>query len=147
MAGPEYHRRDAQPALEQFRLYAGEGPSVREAFAAVVTSEDNNRVLGQPIGVERLPDTADLQIHLLDHALIRVLGAPIEVAQIGSLALRLGFIARRFPRPVRRIEMETDQEWLRFGIVEVDARCQQSSDNPLMDERPRPNFLSSWSHG
>ena len=79
--GPRRSRRDPQSAFQQFGLLAGERPSVGETLAAVVAGEDDDGVFGQAVGVERLEHAADLRVHRLDHALIGLLRAAVEVAQ------------------------------------------------------------------
>ena len=58
--------------------------------------------------VEHLQYAPDLEIHLLDHPRIGALGTAIVMKQVLQ-ALRLGLVARRLPRPVRRAEMQADE--------------------------------------
>src|SRR5215831_21290826 len=98
MAWPAEHRRDAQPAFQQLRFPPGERPCVSIAFTTIVAGKNDDRVLGYPVRIERLQHAADLEIHLLDHALIGALGAAVDMEQTRE-ALRLRLVARRFPGP------------------------------------------------
>ena len=50
----------------------------------------------------------------LDHALIGLLRAAVVVAQVSvaRIRARLRLVARRFPRPVRRVEVQAQQKRL-----------------------------------
>ena len=109
MAGPTDHRGDAQSAFQKLRFPAGERPGIGVTLAAIVAGKDDDRVLRHAGRVERLQYAADLQIHLLDHALIGPLGTAIPMRQALE-ALRLGLVSRRFPGPVRGVEVQTDEK-------------------------------------
>ena len=82
-------------------------------------------ILGQAVGIESLEHAADLRVHRLDHVLVGLLRATIEVAQVPARQpFRLRFVAGSLPWPVRRIEVEADQErlaGLRIRIYRVDG--------------------------
>ena len=91
--GPRDHHGDPQSAFQQFGLLAGERPSVSETLTAVVAGEDDDRIFGQAVGIERIEHAADLRVHRLDHALIGLLRAAVEVAQVRAChPFRLSFI-------------------------------------------------------
>ena len=77
------------------------------------------------MGVESLEHAADLRVHSLDHVLIALLRAAVEVAQVPAFQpLRFRLVAGSLPWPVRRIEMEADQKrlaGLRVRIYRVDG--------------------------
>ena len=117
--GPGDDSRDAQTSFEKLGFSASEWPRIGEAFPAVVAGEDDNRVVSHSIGVERLKDAADLAIQIFDHAPIRFLRATVEVCE-PTVPETPGFcfVSRPFPRPVRRGEVQAEQEWLAgFGIT------------------------------
>ena len=78
----------------------------------------------EAVGVESLEHAADLRVHSLDHALIGLLRAAVEVAQARAChPFRFRFVAGPLPWPVRRIEVQADQErlaGLRIRIYRVD---------------------------
>src|ERR1700733_9050371 len=111
MRGPRDDCRYPQSAFQQFSLPAGEGASIPESFPAVVTGEYNYRVVRQTVLAQRFKNTDYLKIHLLNHALIRLLRASIEIKQSRwPEAVRFCLVTRRFPGPVRRVEMQTHQK-------------------------------------
>ena len=118
-SGPGHDRRNSQTTLEQLCLPAGERPGVGESLAAVVAGEDDDRVVREAMHPERLDHAADLHVHCLDHPLIGLLRPAVIVPQVRrSEPRRLGLISGRFPRPVRRVEMQAQQERPgRFGVA------------------------------
>ena len=119
--GPGDDGRDAQAAFQQFGFAAGEGPGVGEALAAIVAGEDHDGVAGDAVALDRLQHAADLCVHGGDHAAIGFLRAAVEVDRVlAAQALGLGFVTGRLPRPVRRVEMQAEQEGLAGLGVAVD---------------------------
>ncbi len=86
-----------KPPSSSSVLLPGEGPGVGEALAAVVAGEDHDGVVGDAVGLERLQDAADLQVHLHDHARVSALRPAVEMEQRGE-PLRLGLVVRAPPR-------------------------------------------------
>ena len=110
--GPTNQRRNAQSPFQQFGLAAGERPRIREALAAVVAGKDDDGVLDEPMRVERRQHAADLAVHRRDHAGVDFLGTAVEVAQVGAGdAPGFRLVPRRLPRPMRRVEVQADEEW------------------------------------
>ena len=118
MAGPTHDGGDAQASLKEFGFLSVEGPGVGEAFAAVIAGENHDGVARGSRGLERFQDAADLQVHLDHHAAIGLNGAGVEAAQ-SSERLRERFIVRTLPGPVRRVEMQADEEGLAIFHIAV----------------------------
>jgi len=57
----------------------GERPRVGIALTAIVAGKNDDRMLGHTVRIERLQHAADLEIHLLDHALIGALGTAVKM--------------------------------------------------------------------
>jgi hypothetical protein len=76
-------------------------------------------VLRHAIRVERLQYAANLQIHLLDHAPVSALRAAVKMKQALE-ALRLRLVTRRLPRPVRRVEVQTEEKGLPRLCIRID---------------------------
>ena len=109
-SGPRNHGRYPQATLEQFGLPACKRPRVGEAFSAIIAGEDDNCVFCQTIYIQGLEDAADLQIHVLNHALIGLDRPAVDVEQVFPHTLGFGLITGSFPGPVGRIEMKTQEE-------------------------------------
>src|SRR3546814_8286069 len=62
-----HDRRYTQSAFEQLGLFPGEGPRVRIAFAAIVASKDDDRILAHHGGLDSGQDLPDLRVHGFDH--------------------------------------------------------------------------------
>jgi hypothetical protein len=78
-AGQEMIAGDSEAALEQVGFSPGEGPSVGEPLATVVASKDHDGVFALAVGLQRFENTADLNIHRLDHASERLLRSAVEI--------------------------------------------------------------------
>src|SRR5262249_5784881 len=113
---PRKQSGNPQTALEQFGLSPGEGPGIGKALAAIVASEDDDRVFGQPIGIQSLKNAADLTVHLADHFSVSFLRTAVEIHETGAARLTqafgLCFVAWSFPEPVRSAEMQAEKKRL-----------------------------------
>jgi hypothetical protein len=116
---PRNDGRNAQTAFKQLCLPACKRPGIGEALAAVVAAEDNDGVVGDAVGVKRFKHAANLEIEVLDHALIGPLRPAIKIDErVTDEPPGFGLISRPLPRPVRRIEVQAQQEGLSsFGIA------------------------------
>ena len=90
-------------------------PGVGEALAAVVAREDDDRVAGEAQPLQRAEHAPDLLIHPLDHRGIGRLGTAVEILHLldgrGAFeALRFRRVGGALPRPMRRAEVEAEQE-------------------------------------
>src|SRR5439155_18420821 len=90
-------------------------------LAAVITGENDDCVVGDPRNFQSLQHTADLQIHLPYHASVSFQRAAVVMRKSAN-ALRLCFITRRFLWPMRRVEVETDEEGLPGFCIGIDCR-------------------------
>src|SRR5581483_7000707 len=99
----------------------------RKSFAAIVAGEDDDRILSKAVSVQGFDNSADLNVQILNHPLISFLRAAVEIGEWTATrpqSLRFCLVTRRFPRPVRRVEMQTEQErppGLRAPIDYVDG--------------------------
>jgi len=70
MSRPAHHSGNAQAAFEKFGLFAGEGPGVGKAFAAVIAGENDDGISCGTSGVERFEDSPHLQVQLAHHTAV-----------------------------------------------------------------------------
>src|SRR5262249_40840662 len=109
--GPARNRWDTKAAFEQFTLHAGVRPDLGEPLATVVAGEDDDRVVGKAVHVERLQDAADIAVEALHHRNVGLLRAAVAVKDIAN-PFRLGLVVGAFPGPMWRGEMQAEQERL-----------------------------------
>ena len=73
--------------------------------------------------MDRCDDTPYLKVEGFDHALIDFLGAAVEVDEaVACKALRFRVVCGRFPRPVRRVEVQAEQKraaGLRIAVHDI----------------------------
>ena len=101
--------RHPDAPFEEIHLLADERPVIREALAAVVAREDDQRVALGADRRERLEYPADAFVHLPDHRQVRGKRAAIRMHDARD-APRFRFVLARFPRPVRRRVVEREKE-------------------------------------
>src|SRR5262249_24687014 len=77
----------------------------------IVAGKDDDCVVAEPLNVERLQNAADIGVEALHHGHIRFLRAAVAVND-ASYPLRLDLVVRTLPRPMRRGEMQAEQERL-----------------------------------
>ena len=105
-------RGHADAAFQQLRLLAAERPGLREALAAVVAGEDDDRVVGQALLLAARRSTRPIGgVQRRHHPAVRGQVAAVVVEDVADLA-RHGLVARAFPRPVRRREVQRQEERL-----------------------------------
>ena len=63
-----------------------------------------------------------MRVEPLHHAGIGFLRASIEIEEALDAA-RFGFVAGRFPRPMRRIKVQAEQEWLLASVLLYHGNC------------------------
>jgi len=97
-------------AFGQVHLAADQRPVVGEALAPVVAGEDDERVLAQPAGVERVEDPSDSFVHLPDHLLVDRHRAALLVTDVGIDFGSGPAVAPGLPGPVRRRVVKAQQE-------------------------------------
>src|SRR5262249_57694607 len=102
---------DRKGGFEQCSLDGGERPDLGESLATVVASEDDDRVAGKAVHVERLQDAADIAVEALHHRHVGLLRAAVAVKDIAN-PFRLGLVVGAFPGPMWRSEMQAEQERL-----------------------------------
>src|SRR5882724_4710606 len=116
--------RNPQPTFQQLCLLARERPGVSETLSAVVAGENNDRVLGQAMRLQRLKNSANLRIHGFDHSLVGLLRSAVEIVETPSAGVAQAFglrlIPRGLPGPVRRAEMKADHERLAGFRISID---------------------------
>src|SRR3546814_20788677 len=74
-----HDRRYTQSAFEQLGLFPGEGPRVRIAFAAIVASKDDDRILANPGVLDSGQDLTDLRVHGFDHICKNLCRSTVEM--------------------------------------------------------------------
>ena len=102
--------RHANAAFGQVHLAAHQRPVVAEALAAVVAGEDDQRVVQLPGFLQRIDDPANAFVHVVDHALVGVDVAAVQVKQVVFDLGCLRMVFARFPRPVRRGVVQAQKE-------------------------------------
>src|SRR5882724_5907849 len=116
--------RNPQPTFQQLCLLARERPGVSETLSAVVAGEDDDRVLGQAMRLQRLKNSANLRIHGFDHSLVGLLCSAVEIVEtpVPGLphALGLRLISGGLPRPVGRAEVQANHERLAGFCISID---------------------------
>ena len=116
---PARDARHADAAFGQVHLAADERPVVAEALAAVVAREDDQRVVAQTAGVQRIEHAADALVEFADHLVVDVDGSAIEVPERGAGHRRLRGMVARLPRPVRRGVVQAEQERRPIGGARI----------------------------
>mmetsp|Transcript_67487 Transcript_67487/g.186944 ORF Transcript_67487/g.186944 Transcript_67487/m.186944 type:complete len:527 (-) Transcript_67487:101-1681(-) len=109
--GPAQQRGHADAAFQQLALLATEGPDIGEALAAVVAGEHDDGVLRQALGLQRGQHAAHGSIQRGDDLAVLLQVAAVGVVEVLELA-RHRFVAWALPRPVRRGEVQAQQEGL-----------------------------------
>ena len=124
---PACKQRHADAAFEQVHLLAHERPGIGEALTAVVAGEDDERVLAQAFFLQRIQQPADAFVHVMDHALIGVDGAAVDMLAHALQAFGLGAVLARQPGPVRRAVVQREVEGLlgRLAFDEVHGAAAQ----------------------
>src|SRR3546814_12527333 len=96
-----HDRRYTQSAFEQLGLFPGEGPRVRIAFAAIVASKDDDRILAHPGGLDSGQDLPDLRVHGFDHIGKNLCRSTVEMRDIAIRVVKetLGAFMSIWPLP------------------------------------------------
>lgn len=109
MPRPSNDERHPDAAFEQIGLLAPERPSVRKPFTAVVAGEHDDRVVGNAGSFQFGQDRTDRTVE--SHNDFGVFLQRPAVAMKKVLRPSLGIaVGRTLPRPMRRGEMEADEE-------------------------------------
>ena len=120
-AGQRDDGGNPQAAFEQLGLPAGERPGVGEALAAVVAGEDDDGVVGEAVRSSASSTRPTCRSIASIMRCVGLLRAAVEVARAApGEPLRFGFVARRLPRPVRRVEVQAEQKGLLDLRIAVD---------------------------
>ena len=126
--GPVRNPGHADAAFGQVHLAAHQRPVVREAFAAVVAGEDDQRVVQLAVGAQRLDDPAYALVHVMDHAAVLVDVAARQMRDAGAQLLGRGTVIACFPGPVRGRVVQAQEERgiaLAHAVDEIHAALRQ----------------------
>jgi hypothetical protein len=116
-ARPAHDGWYAKAAFEKLPLHPAEWPYLGEALAAIVAGKDHDRVPGETANVQSLQNPAYVSVQALHHGDVGFLRAAVTMHEV-LYAFRLHLVVRALPRPMRRGEMEAQQErLLRSGIA------------------------------
>ena len=115
-------------ALGQVHLAAHQRPVVGEALAAVVAGEHQQGVVGQTEPLQRGQHPANAFVHVVDHPLVGVDVAAIEVHDAIAQCCGQAFVVARLPGPVRRGVVQAQKQRLTGGAHAFDKVDRVVSD-------------------
>ncbi len=109
-SGPVCDPRHADAAFGQVHLAAHQRPVVAETLTAVVAGEDDQGVVQLPGFLQSVHHPTNALVHVVDHAVVGVDVAAIEVKKVVFDLCRQRMVLTRFPRPMRGGVVQAQKE-------------------------------------
>ena len=112
-------------AFSEVHFAAHQGPVVAETFSTVVAGEHNQGVVELSSGLERIHHPTNALVHVVDHAVVGVNVATLQMEDIVFDAVRYGTVISGLPRPMGRGVVHAQEKGLlgrgRHSLHKVDG--------------------------